>query len=391
PRQIGLGVKTAAINTTITQEGANQSTGNPFDLKLTGEAFFVVSDGTSTYYTRDGSLDVDDAGNLVMASTGYIVQGWGVDENGNIVQGSLGGINVTTLDTFGADATKNAKINGILDAQDSELENKTGRTVTVGPIYDKAGYQYNAKFGILPVTEPITESRNITNNEYEYTPKSPIYQVDLSTFKYKYDNNTKELKASDMPAELLEKLEKAIWNEVNHVTYTPPATAPAGITVINDTIGDKGERVEVDLGAFIAGDPDLEAAILKDSNLRLMQDLKVEFSGGIGFTNEKPTYPIGDMSVVKVDPNVVTSLGYTAGANGEYTIATASITAIKQVFADGDESRTEYVFKAGGNPLNIDPDLAAAAMKILGLGTMVKQNTYTTSEDKTTDQIRPKE
>ena len=42
PRQIGLGVKAAAINTTITQEGANQSTGNPFDLKISGEAFFVV-------------------------------------------------------------------------------------------------------------------------------------------------------------------------------------------------------------------------------------------------------------------------------------------------------------------------------------------------------------
>ena len=70
PRQIGLGVKGAAINTSITQEGAHQSTGNPFDLKISGEAFFVVSDGTSTYYTRDGSFDVDDDGNLVM-STSY--------------------------------------------------------------------------------------------------------------------------------------------------------------------------------------------------------------------------------------------------------------------------------------------------------------------------------
>ncbi|MDE5823433.1 MAG: flagellar hook-basal body complex protein, partial [Lachnospiraceae bacterium] len=109
PRQIGLGVKGAAINTTITQEGANQSTGNPFDLKITGEAFFVVSDGTNTFYTRDGSFDVDDAGNLCMASTGYIVQGWGVDENGDIVQGSVGGINVTAMDTFKADATKSAR------------------------------------------------------------------------------------------------------------------------------------------------------------------------------------------------------------------------------------------------------------------------------------------
>ena len=39
PRQIGLGVKAAAINTTITQEGANQSTGNPFDLRISGGPF----------------------------------------------------------------------------------------------------------------------------------------------------------------------------------------------------------------------------------------------------------------------------------------------------------------------------------------------------------------
>ena len=94
PRQIGLGVKTAAINTSITQEGSSQSTGNPFDIKISGEAFFVVSDGTNTYYTRDGSFNVDEAGNLCMSSNGYIVQGWGVDANGDIVQSSVGNINV---------------------------------------------------------------------------------------------------------------------------------------------------------------------------------------------------------------------------------------------------------------------------------------------------------
>ena len=34
PKQIGLGVQTAAISTNITEEGATQSTGNPFDLKI---------------------------------------------------------------------------------------------------------------------------------------------------------------------------------------------------------------------------------------------------------------------------------------------------------------------------------------------------------------------
>ena len=82
---------------------------------------------------------MDDAGNLCMASTGYIVQGWGVDENGDIVQGSVGGINVTAQDTFGAAATTLGRITGIIDSNDSELENKTGKQVTVD-LYDKAGY-----------------------------------------------------------------------------------------------------------------------------------------------------------------------------------------------------------------------------------------------------------
>lgn len=411
PRQIGLGVKTAAINTTITQEGANQSTGNPFDLKLTGEAFFVVSDGTSTYYTRDGSLDVDDAGNLVMASTGYIVQGWGVDENGNIVQGSLGGINVTTLDTFGADATKNAKINGILDAQDSELENKTGRTVTVGPIYDKAGYEYNAKFGILPVKNPVADSKSIANNEYEYKPEPELYKVDLSTLKYKYtigNSTEKELKESDMPEELLEELQKDIWTVVNGGTVAGITRNTAAGTY---SPGAEGDWVNVDMAAYLAdaSKADLNNKILGDSNLRKMA-ITVNFSGGIGFTTEKPSYPLSDVSAIKVNEEAVKALYTPDGTDPtKFTLKTdcASVTAIKQVYADGDKSVTEYILRGStgpgatatdiqatgpdGQPGNAAELYAADIMKILELTKPVKQNAYTTTESKTTDQVVPKE
>ena len=42
-RQIGLGVKMGAINTAITTEGASQTTNNPFDIRITGDSFFIVS------------------------------------------------------------------------------------------------------------------------------------------------------------------------------------------------------------------------------------------------------------------------------------------------------------------------------------------------------------
>ena len=78
-RQIGLGVQSAAINTAITSQGATQTTGNPFDLCITGQSFFIVSDGNSNFFTRAGAFSVDAIGNLVMSSNGYNVMGWQVD------------------------------------------------------------------------------------------------------------------------------------------------------------------------------------------------------------------------------------------------------------------------------------------------------------------------
>ena len=80
-RQIGLGVKTGAINTAIDSQGASQTTNNPFDIRITGDAFFVVSDGSNNFFTRDGSFYVDGLGNLAMTSNGYHVMGWGVKES----------------------------------------------------------------------------------------------------------------------------------------------------------------------------------------------------------------------------------------------------------------------------------------------------------------------
>ena len=80
-RQIGLGSKTGSIKTAITTQGASQTTSNPFDLMITGENFFVVSNGKENLFTRDGSFYVDGAGNLCMTSTGYNVMGWLADDS----------------------------------------------------------------------------------------------------------------------------------------------------------------------------------------------------------------------------------------------------------------------------------------------------------------------
>ena len=71
--QLGTGVRPVATERIFTQ-GNLQQTGNSKDLAINGQGFFQVllPDG-STSYTRDGSFQVDNQGQLV-TSSGYVIQ-----------------------------------------------------------------------------------------------------------------------------------------------------------------------------------------------------------------------------------------------------------------------------------------------------------------------------
>ncbi|WP_423799766.1 flagellar hook-basal body complex protein [Neobacillus sp. SAB-20_R2A] len=81
PVQIGLGVKTASIDT-IHMAGSPTTTNLSSDLYMDGDGFFVVqSDSGAKYLTRAGNFDRDGAGNLVNPQ-GYKV----LDSDGNPIQ-----------------------------------------------------------------------------------------------------------------------------------------------------------------------------------------------------------------------------------------------------------------------------------------------------------------
>eukprot|EP01030_Chromulinospumella_sphaerica_P009612 gene9612-biopygen8354 len=71
--QLGTGVRPVAIERIHTQ-GNSQATGNDKDLMVSGNGFFnvLLPDGT-TAYTRDGSFQRDNNGQLV-TSSGYVLQ-----------------------------------------------------------------------------------------------------------------------------------------------------------------------------------------------------------------------------------------------------------------------------------------------------------------------------
>ncbi len=232
-KQIGLGVKAGAINTAITTQGSAQSTGNPFDIMITGDNFFVVSNGSENFFTRDGSFYVDGAGNLAMTSTGYNVMGWGVDKTtGNIKQDTVTALRIMSSAnmTYPPEATTKANISGILDQNDKDVTSANGKTVNLN-FFDARGYSYTAKFTfkqsggdktneyslelnkILDSTGKEIDISGITFGEQnlEQTLSS---KLSLNTDSYKWDDATKTLQTTATPPETVAGLDKIFKNGV---------------------------------------------------------------------------------------------------------------------------------------------------------------------------------
>jgi len=91
-QEIGGGVFVSATVKDFSQ-GTFKNTNNPLDLALDGEGFFMVKDQSGvTYYTRNGQFRLDANGDIINM-LGMKVQGWMLDENGNVA-GAISNINV---------------------------------------------------------------------------------------------------------------------------------------------------------------------------------------------------------------------------------------------------------------------------------------------------------
>lgn len=152
-KQIGLGTTAAATKVSITSAGASETTGNPFDIRLTDKNstnFFIVNNGSENVFTRSGSFYVDGSGNLCMSSTGYTVMGWQVDKTtGEIRKDTVSALRIMQEKnlTSAPEATTQATIAGVLDENDADVKSDAGKVMNLN-FYDNLGYQYTAKFAI---------------------------------------------------------------------------------------------------------------------------------------------------------------------------------------------------------------------------------------------------
>src|ERR1700722_16370113 len=64
PLQFGQGVMVGSTSTDETQ-GTLSATGQPSDLAIQGDGYFVVANGSNQAYTRDGQFTLNASGELV--------------------------------------------------------------------------------------------------------------------------------------------------------------------------------------------------------------------------------------------------------------------------------------------------------------------------------------
>lgn len=152
-KQIGLGVTTGSTSLSITSAGASETTGLPFDLRITDKStssFFVVNNGSENVFTKAGSFYVDGAGNLCMKSTGYTVMGWGVDAaTQTIRKDTVAPLKVMSPAnmTSEPEATTKAQCTGVVDSKNTQVTSSTGSVMNL-LVYDNLGYPYTARFAI---------------------------------------------------------------------------------------------------------------------------------------------------------------------------------------------------------------------------------------------------
>lgn len=135
PMQIGPGVSLGSIDL-IMGGSSLQDTGKETDLGIDGDGFFVLSDGSRTYYTRVGNFDFDEDGSLISLFHGMHVQGYMPDDPDTLTD-----IKLNINETENAKATTKMEIGGNLDSR-IDVGSPDSKVVLRHIVYDSKGQEY---------------------------------------------------------------------------------------------------------------------------------------------------------------------------------------------------------------------------------------------------------
>jgi flagellar hook protein FlgE len=181
PLQIGLGMSIGSIDTLLSQ-GSLQTTGQITDLALEGKAYFAYSNGTGTFYSRNGATQLDGAGYIVSPTNGYRLQGMTASVDGTYPPGSkIGDIRIPYGEKAPAKATTQIRYTCNIDSDSEGLGTIThsNRYITqaaatdrITSLFDTNGNDLGIQVGdnlVASITGhdsvniPITETTTLTD------------------------------------------------------------------------------------------------------------------------------------------------------------------------------------------------------------------------------------
>ncbi len=182
PARQGNGVGLASIDTDFNL-GKFELTKVPSDLAIDGKGFFVLSDGTTNFYTRNGQFRLrastasDQVLNLV-SPAGFLLQGYGLDADG--------AIDTATVTDIAIARQAQPKVT---EAVRVIVNLESGTEAADVPLYSRWDATRTTAAG---VPDPITV------DDYEYATSLPVYDQDGEAhdltlyFDSTADPNTKE-------------------------------------------------------------------------------------------------------------------------------------------------------------------------------------------------------
>ncbi|WP_058002656.1 flagellar hook-basal body complex protein [Heyndrickxia sp. FSL K6-6286] len=261
--QVGLGSTLASIDIIDTQSSL-QTTGRALDLAIDGDGYFIVKQGSQSFYTRAGNFYLDNTGTLVN-SEGLKVQQY--DETGQLkdivvdVNSVLPSKNTTKIEVLG-NFPDNKSVSGKTE-QTQQIEvvdtdgNKHVLTVTTST---EDGDKWTISFEDKSLDPPPAGTTNNPN----------IVKIEDLT----YDSNTKK------------------WNkDGNDIDLK-----------INDGTGkEKTLKVKIDLSQLTSGGESLKAVYTPDGQEQgTLKSFNIGSMGEINgvYSNGKVS-PIGTLAVAK--------------------------------------------------------------------------------------------
>ena len=147
-KTIGNGVRLANVSQQFTQGDVN-NTGNVLDMGIQGSGFFVLSNDGSLSYTRAGTFKTDKDGFITNTDGTSRLQGYGVDANGNILNGILTDLRI---DTSNLPPTATSVVSSTINLNSTALpitaafnptDTATFTKQFTTPVYDTQGNQHS--------------------------------------------------------------------------------------------------------------------------------------------------------------------------------------------------------------------------------------------------------